>query len=62
MRCGSEDVFDKSLPEWPCDRCGEHLALYKSTCQGCQTNEPQFNPNEDYGAREFRFFHGSFHL
>jgi RecJ-like exonuclease len=35
--CGSEDTFDKRLPEWPCERCEkEHSALYKSLCVECQ--------------------------
>jgi hypothetical protein len=34
--CGSEDIFDKRLPEWPCKRCNEYTALYKSVCVECQ--------------------------
>jgi hypothetical protein len=34
--CGSEDVFDKTLPEWSCLRCKENTALYESVCVECQ--------------------------
>ncbi len=33
--CGSEDTFDKRLPEWPCERCKDLTALYRSVCLEC---------------------------
>lgn len=70
--CGSEDVFDKTLPEWPCTMCAKPQALFDSACAECQRMlfgealaelfgiKPDYNPMEDYGAPEFRVFRGEF--
>jgi hypothetical protein len=34
--CGSEDVFNKTLPEWPCNVCGDYTALFEGMCVECQ--------------------------
>lgn len=35
QHCGDEDTFDKRLPEWPCQRCGDYTALYQAVCVEC---------------------------
>lgn len=34
--CSSEDVFDKTLPEWPCTSCSDDSATFQDTCIECK--------------------------
>jgi hypothetical protein len=35
-KCGSEDVFDKTKPDWPCGSCNDPSALFNDLCESCK--------------------------
>lgn len=73
QHCGSEDVFDMRLPEWPCQHCRKPRALYSSVCVECSKeifgkalsnllcgDDEVTDPREDYGDSAHRLRNRAF--